>query len=148
MKNPLIANDGSIEVFAGQELYKQKCQICHGYDGSGETETGAGQYPRPLDLRGPEVNHSTDGELFYFIRNGIRNTAMPGWQLPDQDTWRLVVFIRNLPKVASVSARATATAKSPVSASYVGSDTCKSCHSGIYERWRTTRMANVVRDPR
>ena len=43
----------------------------------------------------------TDGELFYFIRNGVRNTAMPGWQLPDQQTWQLVAFIRNLPTTAS-----------------------------------------------
>ena len=42
----------------------------------------------------------TDGELFYFIRNGIRNTAMPGWQLPDQEIWQLVSFIRHLPMTA------------------------------------------------
>jgi hypothetical protein len=67
---------------------------------------GAGLYPPPLDLRGPEINNTADGVLFYFIQPGIRNTAMPGWQMPDQDTWRLVVFIRNLPKVVSLSARA------------------------------------------
>jgi len=148
MKNPLLADGGSIDVFAGQGLYKQKCEVCHGYDGSGKTEAGGGLYPQPLDLRGPEVSHATNGELFYFIRNGIRNTAMPGWQMPDQDTWRLVTFIRNLPKVASVSARAPGAAPSPGSASYVGSGACKNCHSSIYERWRKTRMANVVRDPK
>ena len=31
---------------------------------------------------------------------------------------------------------------------YVGSNTCKTCHPRIYERWRKTPMANVVRDPR
>jgi predicted CXXCH cytochrome family protein len=148
MKNPLMADSGSVDVFAGQALFKQKCEVCHGYDGSGKTEAGGGLYPQPLNLRGPEVSHATDGELFYFIRNGIRNTAMPGWQMPDQDTWRLVVYIRNLPKVVSVSARGPATAASPAAASYVGSAACRSCHSSIYERWRKTRMANVVRDPK
>jgi predicted CXXCH cytochrome family protein len=148
MKNPLLTDSGSVDVFAGQDLYKQKCEVCHGYDGSGKTDAGAGLYPQPLDLQGPEVKRATDGELFYFIRNGIRNTAMPGWQMPDQDTWRLVVFIRNLPKVASVAARAPAATVSPVSASYVGSTACKSCHTSIYERWSKTRMANVVRDPK
>jgi hypothetical protein len=33
-------------------------------------------------------------------------------------------------------------------AQYVGSATCKSCHSAIYDRWSKTRMANVVRDPK
>ena len=148
MKNPLTTDSGSVDAFAGQELYKQKCEICHGYDGTGKTEAGGGEYPQPLDLRGPEVSHATDGELFYFIRNGIRNTAMPGWQLPDQDTWRLVLYMRNLPKVASLSARDPRTAASPGSASYVGSAACKSCHRSIYERWSKTRMANVVRDPK
>jgi predicted CXXCH cytochrome family protein len=142
-------NAGSENVSAGQELYKQKCETCHGYDGSGKTEAGGGLYPPPLDLRGPEVRNATDGEVFYFIRNGIRNTAMPGWQMPDQDTWRLVVFIRNLPKVSPLSARTpAAAAASPLTASYVGSASCKTCHGQIYEHWRKTLMANVVRDPR
>jgi hypothetical protein len=75
---------------------------------------------------------------------------MPGWQLPDQDIWRLVLFIRNLPKVAALSAQAPTVhrAESAVPASYVGSAACKSCHGQIYERWKKTLMANVVRDPR
>jgi predicted CXXCH cytochrome family protein len=150
LQNPLAADNAASEnVSAGQELYKQKCETCHGYDGSGKTEAGGGLYPPPLDLRGSEVKNATDGEVFYFIRNGIRNTAMPGWQMPDQDTWRLVVFIRNLPKVASLTARTpAATAASPLTASYVGSASCKTCHSQIYERWKKTLMANVVRDPK
>jgi predicted CXXCH cytochrome family protein len=31
---------------------------------------------------------------------------------------------------------------------YVGSAACNRCHAPIYERWKRTRMANVVRDPR
>ena len=31
---------------------------------------------------------------------------------------------------------------------YVGSQSCRACHSQIYERWSKTRMANVVADPR
>ena len=77
-KNPLTVDPTGVNVSAGLDLYKQKCETCHGYDGSGKTEAGGGLYPPPLDLRSPEVKNATDGELFYFIRNGIRNTAMPG----------------------------------------------------------------------
>ena len=42
--------------------------------------------------------------------------------------------------VAALHAQAAAT--------YLGSASCKTCHSSIYERWKNTRMANVVRDPR
>jgi predicted CXXCH cytochrome family protein len=31
---------------------------------------------------------------------------------------------------------------------YVGSAACRQCHAEIYARWKKTRMANVVRDPK
>jgi predicted CXXCH cytochrome family protein len=34
------------------------------------------------------------------------------------------------------------------SAHYVGSESCQKCHAAIYERWKKTPMANVVRDPK
>lgn len=34
------------------------------------------------------------------------------------------------------------------SARYVGSKACQKCHAQVYEHWRKTPMANVVRDPR
>jgi predicted CXXCH cytochrome family protein len=144
-KNPLGATDASVS--AGQVLYQQKCQVCHGSDGAGKTEAGSGLYPPPVDLRGSEVTTRTDGELFYFIQNGIRNTAMPGWQMPDQNIWQLVSYVRAIPKTASVSAHPRP-GKGPVSAQFTGSAQCKPCHSGIYNRWSKTLMANVVRDPR
>src|SRR5438046_2763948 len=33
-------------------------------------------------------------------------------------------------------------------AQYAGSASCQICHPATYARWRNTRMANVVRDPR
>jgi len=31
---------------------------------------------------------------------------------------------------------------------FVGSAQCRVCHTAVYDRWKTTRMANVVRDPK
>jgi predicted CXXCH cytochrome family protein len=92
----------------------------------------------------------TDGELFYLIRNGIRNTGMPAWQFSDHQTWQLVAFIRNLPETVLVDGKASPAGLGPAAgtASYVGSAACKSCHSELYESWRDTLMANVVRDPK
>lgn len=48
-----------------------------------------------------------------------------------------------------VAGRIAAPAQAPPSgARFVGSEACKSCHLKIYNSWRQTRMANVVRDPR
>jgi predicted CXXCH cytochrome family protein len=41
-----------------------------------------------------------------------------------------------------------AQAPAPTASTYVGSAACSRCHAPIFNRWKQTRMANVVRDPR
>jgi len=143
LKNPLGITDASVS--GGRQIYQQKCEVCHGYDGSGRTEAGGGEYPPPRNLRAVSSVHRTDGELFYLIQNGIRNTPMPGWQMPDENIWQLVAYIRSLPKTTEHVETASA---SVAGSTYVGSKACESCHASIYERWKRTPMANVVRDPK
>jgi predicted CXXCH cytochrome family protein len=150
LKNPLnLAFDGA-DADAGRELYQKNCEVCHGYDGKGKTAAGGGLYPPPSDLSRDALaaRKRTDGELFYFIRNGIRNTAMPGWQLPDQQTWQLVTYVRNLPLTAALAPGTIPTSNRSAAAHYVDSAACAKCHTDIYNRWKKTLMANVVRDPR
>ncbi|MGH9809750.1 MAG: c-type cytochrome, partial [Terriglobia bacterium] len=144
--NPL-SSDAAV-VAAGRDLFRQKCETCHAYDGGGRTEIGAGSYPRPPDLRSLLPSLS-DGEVFYHIRNGIRNTAMPAWNLPEREVWELVSYTRHLPEVAPLAANSADAATPEVSSSrYVGSQACKSCHEDQFARWSKTKMANVVRDPK
>ena len=99
--NPLGGDPA--DITAGQDLFRQKCETCHAYDGSGKTEIGAGEYPRPPLLRSINITAMPDGEIFYHISNGIRNTGMPAWSMPDTQIWQLVAYLPNLPKVASLS---------------------------------------------
>ena len=146
--NPL--KDDAASVAAGHDLYREKCETCHAYEGGGKTTIGAGEYPRPPALRSFAIQAIPDGELFYHIRNGIRNTGMPAWNLPDRQIWQLVTYLRHLPEVAPLTPEAAAAPASlPADhGRYVGSVTCKGCHEEVYARWSKTRMANVVRDPR
>jgi predicted CXXCH cytochrome family protein len=144
--NPL--GDDPADVTAGRDLYRDKCEICHGYDGSGKTTLGAGQYPRPPALSSDTVQAMPDGEVFYHVRNGIRNTAMPAWGLPDREIWQLVSYIRDLPKVAQMTPAAQPARPDKPQGGYVGSAACKTCHEKTYTRWSKTRMANVVVDPK
>ncbi len=147
--NPLGARPDPAALRAGRDLFAQKCEACHAYEGGGKTEIGANVYPRPPVLR-DLVPSMTDGEIFYHIRNGIRNTAMPAWNFPDRQVWQLVSYLRRLPIVASPNGQdiAAQQAASVNAAHYVGSQACQSCHQEIYTRWRKTRMANIVRDPK
>jgi predicted CXXCH cytochrome family protein len=148
LKNPLDASVDGPDAVAGRDLYQRNCQACHGFDGSGGTLAGFGLYPPAANLRGPETTKRTDGTLFYLIKNGIRNTGMPGWQLTDQQTWQLVVYLRNLPiTVATNSPIPSGQNPSTASAQFVGSAACAACHREIYDRWQKTLMANVVRNP-
>jgi predicted CXXCH cytochrome family protein len=148
-KNPLAAHADPADVNSGAEVFRKKCEICHGYDGSGKTEIAAGQYPRPPDLRDPLIQKMSDGEVFFHIKNGVRHTGMPAWEMPDRQAWQVVLYIRNLPKVAGTSPQSPRVVQANLDgAHYVGSGACKDCHKDIYARWKETRMANVVRDPR
>jgi predicted CXXCH cytochrome family protein len=133
-----------------RESFVDRCAVCHGQDGSGQTQVGSNLYPKVPDLRSPRTQKLTDGEIRYIIRNGVRLTGMPGWAKPhdeqSDDSWKLVLFIRGLGLLSKEQhAEQLSTANS---ARYVGSQSCEKCHAQIYEHWRKTPMANVVRDPR
>jgi mono/diheme cytochrome c family protein len=100
----------SPEVLAeARAHWADHCAACHANNGSGDTEMGKRMYPPAPDMRLPETQQMTDGELFFVIQNGIRMTGMPGWgggsQHDAQDSWKLVHFIRHLPLVSSEEER-------------------------------------------
>jgi mono/diheme cytochrome c family protein len=84
------------------EHFADHCAFCHANDGSGNTDIGKGLYPKPPDMKQAATQDLSDGELFYIIQNGVRFTAMPGFATDgsqDQDSWKLVRFIRHLPMI-------------------------------------------------
>ena len=99
--NPVPVSDAVIKE--GMEHFADHCVVCHGNDGSGDTEMGRGLYPRAPDMRLPATQNLSDGELFYIIENGVRLTGMPAWSTGTKEgetsSWHLVHFIRHLPKL-------------------------------------------------
>ena len=87
----------------GREHFADHCATCHANDGSGDTEMGRNLYPKPPDLRLPQTQNLTDGEIFYIIQNGIRLTGMPAWgdSHDVDDNWKLALFIRHLPSLTA-----------------------------------------------
>jgi mono/diheme cytochrome c family protein len=83
--------------------FADHCAICHSNDGSGDTMIGRNLYPKPPDLRAEETQKLADGELFWIIENGVRFTGMPafgGMHGSEDDSWKLVRFIRHLPQLS------------------------------------------------
>jgi mono/diheme cytochrome c family protein len=89
----------------GLEHFADHCAVCHGNDGSGQTDIAQGLYPRAPDMRLPATQELTDGELFYVIENGIPLTGMPAWGTGtpegEEASWRLVHFTRHLPELSA-----------------------------------------------
>lgn len=83
--------------------FADHCASCHANNGSGQTVIGRNVYPKAPDLRLPDTQTMSDGELFFIIQNGIRFTAMPAWgtgdPAKDSGSWQLVHFIRHLPSL-------------------------------------------------
>ncbi|MBW6413983.1 cytochrome C [Candidatus Methylacidiphilum fumarolicum] len=98
MKNPIPYSQAVLDE--ARDHFADHCALCHGNNGSGETPVGQNLYPKPTDLRSKEAQKKSDGEIYYIIHNGIRWTGMPAWgeaKEPDEDSWKLVHFIRHLP---------------------------------------------------
>jgi predicted CXXCH cytochrome family protein len=151
-KNPFDSEsaDSRSDAFQqGRELFLTQCSPCHGTDGSGATPMGRNLYPRVPDLRAAATQDLSDGEIHYIIENGVQLTGMPAWGNPHFESsgasWKLVLFVRSLRHPTAEERSRLATVGT--SAHYVGSQACQKCHAAIYERWKKTPMANVVRDP-
>lgn len=99
--NPVPLTEAAVRD--GLAHFADHCAVCHANDGSGATEMGRGLYPKPPDMRLAATQAVTDGELFYLIENGVPLTGMPAWGTGEADgeaaSWRLVHFIRHLPKL-------------------------------------------------
>jgi mono/diheme cytochrome c family protein len=98
LMNPVSASPANF--VAARQHFADHCASCHANDGGGNTELGQSFYPKTPDMRLPRTQQLSDGELYYFIENGVRLTAMPAWSTGtpegEKSSWELVHFIRRL----------------------------------------------------
>ncbi len=83
------------QIAAGQQIYQQNCAVCHGARGKGDGPAAANLNPKPFDLTVHAPMH-TEGELYWWVTNGITGTAMPVWgnRLSDLQRWQVVTFVK------------------------------------------------------
>jgi mono/diheme cytochrome c family protein len=102
LRNPVLLTPEVLKE--ARAHFADHCATCHANDGSGETKIGKNFYPKTPDLRLADTQDMSDGEMFFIIQNGIRFTGMPAWGTgdpsEDTDSWKLVHFIRHLPRIS------------------------------------------------
>ena len=84
----------------GQDLYLEKCVLCHGSQGQGwDWSKKVIEPPVPVPDLSKVTQDRSDQFLFDIVKGGGEKTRlMPsfGFQLDDQDVWDLVAYIRTL----------------------------------------------------
>ncbi len=94
--NPILPDVESVAI--GQELFNENCIACHGPEGRGDGPTAQSLTPPPADFAAGHTATHTDGDLYFWILQGIEETPMPafGDQLTEEQAWHLVNYVRRL----------------------------------------------------
>jgi mono/diheme cytochrome c family protein len=110
--NPPVSLDDAATVQAGAYAYGARgCVHCHGAPGIGWDKWSEGMRPYPPNLK-ELVPDRTPGQLFWVVKNGIKFTGMPSFgatEMPDQEVWQVVAFLRKLPTVSDADYQAWST---------------------------------------
>jgi copper transport protein len=94
--NPIEASSESIS--RGQQNFLANCVSCHGPAGRGDGPQAASLDIPPADLTASHARSHRDEDLYYWIQNGIVESAMPPFAdvLDEDEIWDTVNYIRSL----------------------------------------------------
>jgi mono/diheme cytochrome c family protein len=100
----VVARNGGAEAFVarGQERYDIYCATCHSISGDGRgmvsrraAALGASGLIAP-SFHDDRLRHIPDGQLFATITNGVRNMPAYAHNIPVDDRWAIVHYVRAL----------------------------------------------------
>ena len=101
----VVRRNGGMGPFVarGQERYDIYCAPCHSRTGDGlgpislRAANVLGQVAlRPPTFHSDRLRHIPDGQMFATITNGVRNMPAYGSNIPSDDRWAIVTYVRAL----------------------------------------------------
>ncbi len=95
VSNPVPA--GIEAIATGRAAFQKSCVVCHGPRGLGDGAAAITLNPRPVNLQ-LHVPQHPDGEIYYWITEGVAGTAMAPWReiIPERERWAVVHYLRAL----------------------------------------------------
>ncbi len=83
--------------------YSVACATCHGSPGQGRSPWMVTYPEAPLLTQKEVVARWNDAELFWLIKNGVKDTGMLalGPTHSEEDIWAVTAFVRRLPEMTS-----------------------------------------------
>jgi hypothetical protein len=83
-------------LFRGQERYDIFCALCHDRTGSGQGTIVRRGFARPPSYHSDRLRTVAAGHLFDVITNGFGRMPDHAAQIPPEDRWAIVAYIRAL----------------------------------------------------
>lgn len=92
-------------LYRGQDRYEVFCTPCHGGTGDGNGIIMVGKYgyvPAPT-YHDERLRNVPDGEIYSAIAYGVRNMPSYASQIPVEDRWAIVAYVRALQKAQNAT---------------------------------------------
>lgn len=80
----------------GEERYRVFCIVCHGPNGEGDGMVVRRGYTRPPSYYDERLRNAPVGHFYDVITNGFGRMSSYAHQIPVQDRWAIVAYIRAL----------------------------------------------------
>jgi mono/diheme cytochrome c family protein len=94
----------------GRQRFNIHCAVCHGRAGEGNglaslraLELQQGTWVPPTSIHAQHVREQPVGQLFHTITNGVRKMPAYGHQIPPEDRWAIVLYMRALQRSQNAS---------------------------------------------
>jgi mono/diheme cytochrome c family protein len=117
-KPPGNLGDAATAQAGARQFMERGCVNCHGAPGAEWAKFSEGMHPDPPDLK-EVVEERTPEQLFWVVKNGINMTGMPSFGsigVGDDDIWKIVAFIKQLPHVNEADFKSWTAGSAPAAA--------------------------------
>jgi mono/diheme cytochrome c family protein len=105
LQNPLRPGDARA-VARGATVFANFCQPCHGFSGRGDGLVTQRGFPAPPSLDADNARKMKDGQMFHILTYGQKNMPQYAAQVPREDRWNVIAFVRSLQKPVTPGAQA------------------------------------------
>ena len=97
---PRLANPfppSAENLTAGMKIFREGCAGCHG-DGLNRSTWGTTSFFPRVPQFATEPPNRPDWQIYWIVRNGIRNTGMGAWKqlLTDDQIWQVTGFVSHI----------------------------------------------------
>ncbi len=95
LHNP-VSDSAAVALERGAFVYATMCQPCHGTNGLGDGVVAKRGFPPPPSLFADNAMKMKEGQMYHIVTFGQRNMPSLASQVPRQDRWNVIAYLRSL----------------------------------------------------